>query len=164
MDAIIDTDILSTFSKINKLKLLKELFPNSKFYISNRNETELFKAKKLGYKFIKRAIAFKPAKLLLNRTEHLEFQKLKESKKSLSSADSETLVLAKSKNLVILTNDVNVQKEANKQYIPYFNLPMILREFWKQRILEKDDVDKLISQIEKEDNVIIVDKEEIFLG
>lgn len=163
MDIIIDTDILSTFSKINKLYLLKRLFSKSKFYISSENEAEILEAKKLGYTFIAKALAFSRIKLILNENEKLYFQKLKTTKSSLSSADIESIVLAKSRNLVLLTNDINVQKEAIKQAIPYFNLPMILREFWKQRILTKEDTNKLISQIEKEDNIIIVDKEVIFI-
>ena len=163
MDAIADTDILSTFSKINKLNLLKRLFPKSKIYFSSRSEIELLKAKKLGYKFIEPVLAFKPIKLLLNESERLEFKKLSEIKKSLSLADVESLVLAKFRNLVILTNDIKMQKEADKQSIFYFNLPMILRELWKQGILEKEGVSKLISQIEKEDNMVILDKETIFL-
>lgn len=162
MDIIIDTDILSTFGKINKLYLLKRLFSKSKFYISSKNEAELLEAKRLGYTFIARVLAFGRIKLILNENEKLDFQRLKETKSSLSSADIESIVLAKSRDLVLLTNDINVQKEAIKQAIYYFNLPMILREFWKQGILMKEDANKLISQIEKEDNMIIVDKETIF--
>ncbi len=162
MDLIADTDILSTFGKINSLHLLQKLFPNSKFYISFRNEAELLEAKKLGYTFITRVVELDHIKVSLNKNEQIEFLKLKENKKTLSSADIESLVLAKSRSLVILTNDINIQKEAAKQGISYFNLPMILRELWKQGILTKEDINKLISQIEKEDNIIIVDKETIF--
>lgn len=163
MDIIIDTDILSTFSKINKLSLLKWLFPESKFYISSKNKFELLEAKKLGYKFITRALKFRPIRLTLNKNEEIEFQKLKLTKPSLSSADIESLVLAKFRNFLLLSNDINVRKESTKQNIAYFNLPMVLREFWKQKILTKEDVNKLIAQIEKEDNIVIVDKEIIFI-
>ncbi len=163
MDLIADTDILSTFGKINSLQLLQKLFPNSKIYISSGNEAELLEAKKLGYTFITRVMKFVYAKLSLSENEKIEFKKVKENKKTLSSADVESLVLAKSRSLVILTNDINMQKEAAKQGVPYFNLPMILRELWKQKIITKEDAGKLISQIEKEDNIVIVNKDTIFL-
>ena len=96
MDIIIDTDILSTFSKINKVSLLKRLFSKSKFYISSKNEAELLEAKKLGYTFVARALTFSRIKLTLNENEKLDFRKLKAAKSSLSSADIESIILAKS--------------------------------------------------------------------
>ena len=162
-DVILDTDILSTFSRVNRLNLIRSLFSKSEFYISTRNKAELLEAKRLGYKFIERALKFNLTTLIPNENEKAEFQRLKEEKKSLGLADVESLILAKYRNLVLLTNDTNVQKKAIKLGVSYFNLPMILRELWKQDILTKEDTNKLISKIEKEDNIIIVDKDVIFI-
>ena len=160
MDLIADTDILSTFSKISKLSLLQKLFPKSRIYISNKTREELLQAKKLGYKFVVKVVEFKSLKLTQN--ELIEYQQIKETRKSLSPADIETLVLAKQRNLLMLTNDISLLKEAIKYNVTYFNLPMILRELWKQKIAAKEYVNKLIEQIEKEDRILIVNKEIIF--
>ena len=160
MDLIADTDILSTFSKISKLSLLQKLFPKSRIYISNKTREELLQAKKLGYKFVVKVVEFKSLKLTQN--ELIEYQQIKETRKSLSPADIETLVLAKQRNLLMLTNDISLLKEAIKYNVTYFNLPMILRELWKQKTVAKKYVNKLIEQIEKEDRILIVNKEIIF--
>ena len=160
MDLIADTDILSTFSKISKSSLLQKLFPKSRIYISNKTREELLQAKKLGYKFVVKVVEFKSLKLTQN--ELIEYQQIKEARKSLSPADIETLVLAKQRNLLMLTNDISLLKEAIKYNVTYFNLPMILRELWKQKIVAKKYVNKLIEQIEKEDRILIVNKEIIF--
>jgi len=161
MDLIADTDILSTFSKIKKLDLLQKLFPKSKIYISHESKEELLQAKKLGYKFVAKALKFKS--MMLTKDEMPEYQQIKENRKVLSTADVESLVLAKFRNLMMLTNDVQLQKEATKYKVHYFSLPMILRELWKQRIIAKEYVNKLIEQIEKEDRVLILNKEIIFI-
>lgn len=52
MNLVFDTDVLSTFGKIRRLDLLKELFPNAGFFIPPSVYNELFKARERGYEFI----------------------------------------------------------------------------------------------------------------
>lgn len=48
MDFIVDTDVASMLCKIGRIELLKKIFPNSKFYITQETITELERAKNLG--------------------------------------------------------------------------------------------------------------------
>ena len=52
MNLVFDTDILSTFGKIRRLDLLRELFPNARFIVPPSVYDELFKARERGYEFI----------------------------------------------------------------------------------------------------------------
>ena len=60
MDAIIDTDIISTFGKIKKYELLLKLFSSSELYISSSVYRDLITAKELGYDFVDYLLSYKP--------------------------------------------------------------------------------------------------------
>lgn len=162
MDVIADTDVLSTFSKINKLNLLRRLLRKSKIYISPKNRDELLEAKKLGYKFVNRTLKLGLKTVKPNEKELSEIKQLVDAKKSLSSADLETLIIAQDRGLLLLTNDSQLQNEAKRRNVEYFNLVMILRELWRQKIVSKEYVERLVEIIEKEDRIILINKNLIF--
>jgi len=41
-------------------------------------------------------------------------------------------------------------------------LPHILKSLWKENILDKEDVEELITEMESSDNIVIVNKDSIF--
>ena len=62
-----------------------------------------------------------------------------------------------------LVNDIKVTNYCEKNDIEYLDLNGILRKLWRNDILTKDDVRRLIKIMEKKDNLTIVSKDSIFL-
>lgn len=162
MDVIVDTDILSTLGKIRKYELLLKLFPQSKIFVSPRVYQDLIAAKELGYDFVKYVLIHKPQICPLNQNENEESRKLKEKDKSLGWGEIESIILAKNRGFILLTNDKKAIKTASKMKVEYFNLPMLLRQFWRQDILSKDKVINIIKEIEEKDRVFLLNKSQIF--
>ena len=52
MNLVFDTDILSTFGKIRRFDLLRELLPNARLFIPPSVYNELLKARERGYEFV----------------------------------------------------------------------------------------------------------------
>jgi len=98
----------------------------------------------------------------LNQKESEESRKLKEREKSLGWGEIESIILAKNRGFILLTNDKKAIKTASELKVDYLNLPMLLRQFWRQNILPKDEVIKIIDVIEKKDRIFILNKSQIF--
>jgi len=164
MDIIVDTDVLSTFGKIREYELLLRLFPQSKLLISPRVYQDLITAKELGYDFVEYVLSYKLQVCPLNQDENEESRVLKEKEKSLGWGEIESIILAKSRGLILLTNDKKAIRAASKLKVDYFSLPMLLRQFWRQNILSKDEVIKIINVIEEKDKIFLLNKGQIFEG
>ena len=52
MSILLDTDVLSAFSKIGGLKLISDLFPDDEILIPDGVYEELMHIKELGYEFV----------------------------------------------------------------------------------------------------------------
>jgi predicted nucleic acid-binding protein len=162
MDIIVDTDILSTFGKTNKYALLKNLFPKSKLFISPKVYQDIIKAKDMGYDFVERILKHKPLICPLTEDEIKHAGELKDKERYLGWGEIESIILAKNRSFLLLTNDKKAIRIAHKLDINYFNLPMLLRQFWKQALLSKEEVLKLILVIEEKDRILILNKNKIF--
>ncbi len=190
MDAILDTDIASTFGKIERFDLLKALFPNSILFISDSVEHELEreeKWRKVADNIKKKTKTAAPTKAEERSSETLL------SKRRIGKAEAECIAIAKSRNMLLLTNDRIAIKEARKAGVdvmdlraiwiipvirldiitefPYMNSDFyitqsseftIVRELWKQNILTKKSAAGLVSEIESKDRIIFANKELIF--
>ena len=56
---------------------------------------------------------------------------------------------------LLLTNDQHAQKEASAHHIEYFDLPLVLRELWKTRIMKREQLLELVAEIRDKDNIVI---------
>lgn len=160
MDVIIDADIASTFGRLEKLYLLQKLFPKSKLYICSAVQNDLLRGRERGYDFIdvifEHLNVMKPTESEVKETENLL------SERSIGKGEAESIIIAKSRNMLFLTNDKIATNAAKYMDVTSMNLPMIVRQFWKNNILTKDKCHKLISEIEEKDNIIFVNKDNIF--
>jgi len=159
MDAILDTDIASTFGKIERFDLLKALFPNSILFISDSVEHELDreeKWKKVADNIKKKTKTAAPTKAEERSAETLL------SKRRIGKAEAECIAIAKSRNMLLLTNDRIAIKEARKAGVDVMDLRALTRELWKQNILAKKSAAGLVSEIESKDSIIFANKELIF--
>ncbi len=159
MDVVIDTDILSVFAKIKKTELLQRLFTRTSVLLTPQVYTELKRGEKLG--IIKLSL---PARFSRIKLEHAEKRLLKEifDRRKLGLADSECIAVSYNRKSLLVTNDEDVKKEADKLFVQYIDLTGILRMLWKGNIMSKDHVRNLIDEIEKKDKIVIEDRDIIF--
>jgi predicted nucleic acid-binding protein len=96
MNLLFDTDILSTFGKIRRLYLLRELFLGAKFFIPHSVYNELFKARERGYEFVDYIIESRILEVTHLNEEELEFlSKLREERRSLGLGELEGVSICK---------------------------------------------------------------------
>ncbi len=162
MDLIVDTNILSTFAKLDRIGLLKQLFPKSQLYVPPSVNKEIIQVEKMGYDFIKNARKGGELKVIgLTREESKKVRAIRKTSRVLGVAEIECLVLAESRGMVVLSNDSKVKSEASKRGVEYLDLPMILRFCWKSGVWGKEEVVSLIDEIESKDRIRIVNKKMI---
>jgi len=159
MDVIADTNVVSTFGKIERLDLLEDLFPKSVLFISAAVASELARAEKEP-KLSK--IVRKKAKVIRSTKPEQKLTKDLLTKRNIGKAEAECIAIAKSRNMLLLTNDRIAVKEARSIGAYVMDLPSIIRELWKQNVLSKEDAESLITEIEKKDNMMFIKKDKIF--
>lgn len=162
MDVVADTDILSTFLKVKKPRLLQRLFPKSNILICPSVNLEIRKGMELGilgYSLMTRSTRFVAIKL---GTAEQEVARGFREDTSLGSGDAECLAVARNRRCLLLTNDRNVERTADSLSIEHLNLPLLLRELWRSDLMTKSRVAKLVEEIEQKDNLVFKGKELIF--
>ncbi len=154
MNAVIDSDIFSSFSKIGRVDLIENLF---KIHLVPAVYGELEHANKIGLNFeIK-----KFARIELSKKELEEAQKIAE-RFLLGKGETECLAVAASRKIIFLSNDSKAISYAKENRITYFDLTMILRLLWKEGICNKEELTKTIGDLENKDFMVIKNKEQLF--
>ena len=159
MDVVVDTDVLSTLTKVGKTSLLHELFPKSNILLCPSVRSEISRAAKLGILDSEPA-SFSNVELTLS--EKHAAREMRE-RRSLGGADVECLAVAKGRDCLLLSNDNQLGKEAISLGVDRLSLPLLLREFWKARVLSKAEAAILADEIEKKDRIVIKNKHLLFI-
>ncbi len=71
MIILLDCDIASTFSKIEKIQLLKETFTKSDLCITGSVYTELLRAKQIGFSFPNKIFSIPKSLSFVRKREYL---------------------------------------------------------------------------------------------
>ena len=162
MNLVFDTDVLSTFGKIRRLDLLKELFPNAGFFIPPSVYNELFKARERGYEFVDYVTESGLLEVIPLNKEELELlSRLKEERRSLGLGELEGLSICKRREYILVTNDITAKKICDRYEIEFVDLSMILKSLLAAKILTSNEVRVLITEIERKDRVTIKDRDDI---
>tara|TARA_Y100000310_G_scaffold278560_1_gene297055 strand:- start:701 stop:1201 length:501 start_codon:yes stop_codon:yes gene_type:complete len=160
---LVDTNILSTFAKIDKLDLLLRLLEDYDACISPNVFEELNKANELGYSYVKKVFdLIDGQKIQIVSPQRDEFLLSQKLPKGFGSGERDSLAITKSRNLIFLTNDKKIINYCGKHEIDCLWLNIVLRLFWRENLLTKGEVNDLIDEIEIKDKIIITDKEGIF--
>lgn len=156
---LVDTNILSTFSKIGKLELLYKVFNTNCLYISPNVHNELLRAKKKDYKFVADIFDLVDSKKL-RRVSLTSEEKLKISTipKSFSMGEKDSIVVCRERKGVIATNERKVITYCKKEGVVYFDLIDILRALYQFLNYSKEEINNLMGEIERKDNIIFKDK------
>ncbi len=162
---VLDTDILSCFSKIRKFHLLEKLF-KSQFYIPPRVYEEVLRAKEKGHDFVDYTIKLihneKIRIATLNETE-VSIVKELAKKRKLGFGEIEAMALAKNRGWILLSNDKVVEKVAGEIGVDVFNIEDLLSAMIEFEIIRvKIELKGVIEEIETKDRIAIRNKDYLF--
>jgi len=111
---VFDTDMVSTFGKLRRLDLFKEMFPCRRLVIPTGVYQELSRAKEMGYTFVDYILesveVVSLTKEELNLVGELD-------KTSLDSGEKECLAICKKRDYVLLTTILRRKISARKRVL-----------------------------------------------
>ena len=144
------------------MDLLKDLFPNTRFFIPPSVYNELFKARERGYEFVDYVIESGILEVASLNKEELELlSELKEERRSLGLGELEGASICKHREYILVTNDRAAKKVCDQYGIEFIDLRMILKSLLIAEILTDNELKALIYEIERRDRVTIKDKGDI---
>ena len=144
---ICDTDFLSSFLKIERLELVRDLFKAKNLYIPVAVLKEVAKTNLITALLDKEWVKVK-------NVSDADFKKMKKSKEftNLGSGEKECFALCKRfKNSVLLISDNKARKVANKNEIVTLNISAFLLSCKEMGILESNDVTSIIRDLREKD-------------
>ncbi len=150
MKVVADTDILSIFAKIRRFDILHELF--EQVIIPQSVKSELDKGK----------INLSSTNIIVSKLTREELKSLKKVDERLDRGEKECFVISKFRNIPLATNEKVVYSICDKERIGYFSLPRLLRFAIMKKVISREEARKLVKSIEREENTIVKNKEEIF--
>lgn len=157
-NAIVDTDILSAFGKAEKSDRLGFLF--EEVFIAPAVFEELLQAQRTGFSFVEDT--FKLVKLIPLSPELVErVRRFALLYPQLGRGEIESIALAVSERLVVLTNDKQAKMICQANLISFMDLEEILRAIKIKGILKHEELKQLIEAIEREDRTTIKAKDRI---
>ena len=140
MSVILDCDIASTFAKIDRIDLLKKIFPKSDICITNSVYTEVLHAKRIGFSF--------PDKIF-------------DTVKQIALLEAKGLAIAKIRDAIFLTNDSLVVRFCEENEIKVLDLKDVLTLIGEKGVVTRKEMLDILRDIEVKDNTIVKGKEEI---
>lgn len=160
LDIILDCDIVSTIAKIDRIDLLSDLFEKSRLFIPDAVYVELLEAEKMGFEFPKRVFNSRIELATLSQQELMDFEDIVKNPK-IHSGEAEGIAIARRRGGVFLTNDRVAVKFCEQEYVAVLDLKDILKLVARNRIVNETEMLQIINNIEKKDNTVITETEEI---
>lgn len=158
---IFDTDIVSTFAKVEKIKILKQLFCKYNVSITPKIHEELIIPLNFGYNF--------PLNVFRNfglvypsQKEEQDYLKLSLNEFKLGKGELEAIIICKRRGYIFSSLDKVALSYASREGIDTIQMHSILRAMWKSGLQSRDDVKKIIKNIEEMDKTQIKNIEKIF--
>jgi len=150
---IFDTDILSTFAKINRLDLIKKLF--GKIYITPMIKEELLAPLEYGYKF--------PLQILNDSTVIMptegDLRLYANLRTKLGKGESEAISIARGRKLSFVTNDKVAQEIAKGNGVNIISMQAILKASLENHFLSKVELFEVIKDMGFKDGLTIPEDE-----
>jgi predicted nucleic acid-binding protein len=160
---VCDTNILSTFARVDQLKLLFKVFPSHEFIIPQAVYEKLLEAKRYGLLFLHSIFALVDSGrirlLSLSPAEEREKSKLPES---FGSGEAESIAICSCRGAVFLTNDKRARNYCLANAIKVYDLILLMRALWRKKVVSRQRVQKIISEIERLEGAVFKNKKAIF--
>ena len=144
---ICDTDFLSSFLKIGRLELVRDLFKTKNLCIPVAVLSEIAKTNLITALLDKEWVK-------VENVSDADFKKVKQTKEfaNLGSGEKECFALCKRfKNSVLLISDNKARKVASKNEIVTLNISAFLLSCKEMGILESDDIAIIIHDLREKD-------------
>lgn len=163
MRIICDTDLLSVFAKVEELKLIKKVFPEGTFIISESVFDELLYSLEEGFDFPERIFDMCEV-TSLNQKEIGMYKRWRSKSKflTISKADLRTLIIGKIRDIPILSNDRLLLQLADKEGVLALDMYDIFKLIFKKEILLEKEIRDILIMMEEKDKTNFKDKEKIF--
>ena len=162
MNMILDTDILSMLGKIGRASLLKKLFPESDLAITFEVYNEILIAKELGYDFVDDILNQQFKIIHLDPDLTRKYELLKGNLANLHPGELTSILICKKEGRDFATNDKKAKIFCNEVGVSWVDIADILRLCFVKQLLERKEIELIISEIEEHDKTRIVKTEEIF--
>lgn len=159
MLVILDCDIASTFAKVDRIALLKKVFPKSDIYITNFVYTELLRAKRIGFSFPDKI--FDSIMQIALRDEEIEYFRRFSQDRRIHAGEAEGLAITKMREAIFLTNDSLVVRFCEENGIKVLDLKDVLTLMGERGVVAKKEMLDILREIEIKDNTTIKGKEDI---
>ena len=165
---LLDTCILSSLAKIEKLSLLDILLRKQFCYITPSILKELDSNKIAGFKFVEKIeemVSFSGAKniisILLPDLKELEKAYELHDMYNLSLVDCECIVIAKSRNAILLTDDTKLGKVAlNEEISKVYDLKSLLEANIVEGIINsRKELEEIIACLRRKDHYSFSEKD-----
>ncbi len=160
MDIVLDCDIVSTLAKIDKIDLLSEVFKDRRIVIPNAVYVELLEAERMGFTFTEKIFNSQIEITTMIGSELDEFKNIVKNTK-IHHGEAEGMVIARNRKGVFLTNDRVAVKFCEQNDIAVLDLKDILKITARKRIVDENEMIKIMKDIEVKDNTVIVEGDEI---
>ena len=157
-----DTNVLSTFAKINQLPLLIRCFASDQVGTVPAVYEEVQRGVQKGYTRLQAVVDLVQQQqiALVVPTEQEIFKKATLAA-SFGEGEREIMAVAVTLDYAILTDETLVKNWCRRTGMTCWDLPGVLRALWRTKLLPKDEVRKLLEQIEASDRIIFKNKEQI---
>ena len=159
MSIILDTDVLSAFAKIDRLKLINDLFSGEEMLITNGVYEELVHIKESGYDFVDQILGFVRNTPMDGEELDMYHSFLKHT--SLGKGELQCIAVCIVRNYPFVTNDRKAKNFASAKGVITWDMPDILKALWMAEIKSKEDVVILMEMLEQKDMMIIKNKDQI---
>ena len=150
----VDTDVLSTFAKIERLPLLFSVFDQETLNIASAVENEIKRGISKGFRFFDEFVTLQTQGRI--RTYHptsVDRAFMRSLPQTLNAGERESMATCKRLTATFASNEGRVMHHCQANGIHCLNLVDILRLLWELKILTQTDVRKVITEIETEDRL-----------
>ncbi|HLC19811.1 MAG TPA: hypothetical protein VJK72_02755 [Candidatus Nanoarchaeia archaeon] len=155
MSFVFDADIISVFAKIGRLALLPVVFGNNLF-MPEAVYHDLLRAQRAGYDYVSETLRI----IKVTKADKSYASSLIKSKK-LGAGEIECIALCKERTMTFVSNDEKAKLAAQTLGIDIIDLAAILWCLKDEHVVQKDELRKIINDIEVKDNTVLIGKEEL---
>jgi predicted nucleic acid-binding protein len=159
-----DANILSTFARIEQIKLLRQLVGGDLLYVTPAIYREIQQAVEGGRDFLQPVLdaVVSGEGFDLVALKRDEVAALANLPASLGEGEKEAIVVCLyRKDTRFLTNDKRARNYCREQGLAALDLPGVLRALWQQRVCSKSTVRLLVQEIETREGLVFKDQAEI---
>ncbi len=135
---LVDNNILSTFCRVGQLALLFRIFPKDTLGISPAVYDEAVEAIRLGCAFLEvvpRMVSEGQLQIIPLTSEEISAKH--SLPRSFGAGDAESVIICRTRQDTLLTNDRRVRNYCRAEAIPVFDLPQLLRALWENGVVSK---------------------------